>query len=152
MAHRQLHRTYHSPSTASTYLSDRFGDKISILAGGRGQTCPGQKLLMTTAERSALIAFMKTLSGNNVYTDERWSDPFDASGELTIIGDVLLGDANGDGLVNNQDIFPFAMALFNSGMYATMYPDINPDVVLDMNGMDGFNNQDIAGFATALGF
>lgn len=27
-------------------------------------------------ERDALIAFLHTLSGQNVYTDERWSDPF----------------------------------------------------------------------------
>jgi len=36
----------------------------------------GQKLLITSDERTALIAFLKTLSGNAVYTDERWSNPF----------------------------------------------------------------------------
>ncbi len=40
---------------------------------------------MTTEERSNLIAFMKTLSGSNVYTDPRWSDPFDEEGNLTIL-------------------------------------------------------------------
>ena len=35
-----------------------------------------QKLLLTVTERRALIAFLKTLSGTAVYTDDRWSDPF----------------------------------------------------------------------------
>lgn len=35
-----------------------------------------QKLQLTTVEKDALIAFLKTLSGSAVYTDSRWSDPF----------------------------------------------------------------------------
>lgn len=36
----------------------------------------GQKLHLTATEVNAVIAFLKTLSGNNVYTDVRWSNPF----------------------------------------------------------------------------
>lgn len=36
----------------------------------------GQKLVLNAQEVNAMIAFLKTLSGNAVYTDERWSDPF----------------------------------------------------------------------------
>lgn len=36
----------------------------------------GQNLNITTTERAALIAFIKTLSGSSVYTDSKWSDPF----------------------------------------------------------------------------
>ena len=36
----------------------------------------GQKLNLTGAEQSALVAFIKTLSGTNVYVDRRWSNPF----------------------------------------------------------------------------
>jgi hypothetical protein len=35
------------------------------------------------------VAFLKTLTGNNVYTDSKWSDPFDAQGQITIV--PLLG-------------------------------------------------------------
>ena len=35
-----------------------------------------QQLNLTQQEKDALVAFMITLSGTNVYTDERWSDPF----------------------------------------------------------------------------
>jgi cytochrome c peroxidase len=36
----------------------------------------GQQLNMTEQEKNALTAFLKTLSGNNVYTDPKWSNPF----------------------------------------------------------------------------
>ncbi|MEY2970130.1 MAG: hypothetical protein RLZZ599_503, partial [Bacteroidota bacterium] len=34
------------------------------------------QLELTTSERAALEAFVKTLTGSNVYSDARWSDPF----------------------------------------------------------------------------
>jgi cytochrome c peroxidase len=43
---------------------------------------PGGQLNLNLAQRNALIAFLKTLSGNNLYTDAKWSDPFDANGNL----------------------------------------------------------------------
>jgi cytochrome c peroxidase len=36
----------------------------------------GQQLRLTDQEIDALVAFLQTLSGKNVYTDEKWSDPF----------------------------------------------------------------------------
>lgn len=36
----------------------------------------GQKLLMTPTEMTAVIQFLRTLSGKNVYVDKKWSDPF----------------------------------------------------------------------------
>ena len=68
------------------------------------------------------------------------------------INDFLLGDANGNSEVNNLDIMPFALALFNRPMYQLTFPNSDPDVLLDMNGDGVFNNLDIAGFARALGF
>ena len=35
-----------------------------------------QQLNLTTAEKEALIAFLKTLSGENIYKDIKWSNPF----------------------------------------------------------------------------
>jgi cytochrome c peroxidase len=34
------------------------------------------KLELTSTERADLEAFIKTLTGHNVYTNERWSSPF----------------------------------------------------------------------------
>ncbi|MES2543369.1 MAG: cytochrome c peroxidase [Bacteroidota bacterium] len=36
----------------------------------------GQKLNLNATETDALIAFLRTLSGTNVYTDPKWSSPF----------------------------------------------------------------------------
>ena len=35
-----------------------------------------QRLNLTDAEKAQLVAFLQTLTGSNVYTDEKWSDPF----------------------------------------------------------------------------
>ncbi|MEL7250220.1 MAG: cytochrome c peroxidase [Bacteroidota bacterium] len=53
------------------------------LRGGPGGQ--GQNLGLTQAEKNALVAFLATLSGNAIYTDERWSDPFSPDGGLEII-------------------------------------------------------------------
>ena len=36
----------------------------------------GQRLNLNAAEVNAVIAFLKTLTGSNLYTDSKWSDPF----------------------------------------------------------------------------
>lgn len=36
----------------------------------------GQKLLMTPDEITAVVQFLRSLSGKNVYIDKKWSDPF----------------------------------------------------------------------------
>lgn len=43
-----------------------------------------QRLNLTQAEKDALIAFLKTLTGNDVYTNPKWSNPFDANGIIDI--------------------------------------------------------------------
>jgi len=42
------------------------------LSGGNN----GQQLNITSQEREALTDFLKTLTGSEVYRDEKWSDPF----------------------------------------------------------------------------
>lgn len=44
-----------------------------------------QKLNMTQAETNSVIAFLKTLTGEDVYTNEIWSDPFDSDGQIEIL-------------------------------------------------------------------
>mgnify|MGYP000939886094 CR=1 FL=1 len=36
----------------------------------------GQNLNVTEAEIAAVVAFMQTLGGNNVYVNKKWSNPF----------------------------------------------------------------------------
>jgi len=48
-----------------------------------------QQLNLTINEKSALEAFLKTLSGTDIYTNEKWSDPFDEEGNISIVGGQL---------------------------------------------------------------
>ena len=51
---------------------------------------PGAQMLnLSNNEKLALEAFLKTLTGVDVYTNQIWSDPFDALGNLTLTGSVL---------------------------------------------------------------
>lgn len=56
-----------------------------VLPGGNPQ-----QLQLTDQEVDDIAAFLRTLSGTAVYTDPRWSDPFDAEGNLTILGMPIL--------------------------------------------------------------
>ena len=74
------------------------------LRGGRGGNGNGQNLNLSDADKNALVSFLETLSGNAVYTDERWSDPFDAAGNLVILnGFTAVADNDGDGFDENID-------------------------------------------------
>jgi cytochrome c peroxidase len=45
----------------------------------------GQNLHLDQAKKDALMAFLKTLTGSNIYTDRKWSDPFEPNGDLNLI-------------------------------------------------------------------
>ncbi|MEM9081234.1 MAG: cytochrome c peroxidase [Verrucomicrobiota bacterium] len=53
------------------------------LAGGRGGN--GQNLNLSAQEITDLVAFLETLTGSDVYTNPKWSDPFDPAGNLSLI-------------------------------------------------------------------
>ncbi|NND64220.1 MAG: T9SS type A sorting domain-containing protein [Flavobacteriaceae bacterium] len=48
-----------------------------------------QQLNLTEDQKQSLVAFLKTLGGTDVYTNEKWSNPFDEDGSIEIIGGVL---------------------------------------------------------------
>lgn len=50
---------------------------------------PGGNLQLSPQERLQLLAFLGTLTGTDVYTNPRWSNPFDANGNLTLIGGTV---------------------------------------------------------------
>ncbi|MBL8001789.1 MAG: T9SS type A sorting domain-containing protein [Flavobacteriales bacterium] len=47
-----------------------------------------QRLQLTQQEKGQLAAFLRTLSGSNLYVDEKWSDPF-LNGQLTVINGTV---------------------------------------------------------------
>jgi cytochrome c peroxidase len=47
---------------------------------------PGGNLQLTALQKTQLADFLRTLTGVDVFTNPKWSDPFDASGNITILG------------------------------------------------------------------
>ena len=93
-----------------------------------------QWLDATVQERQSLFAFLRTLTGNDFYTNVKWSDPFNANGSLDLT--FHLGDVNRDGLVNLADVGPFIEAL-NSGTYQ-FEADTNQDGQIDLLDVSPF--------------
>lgn len=48
-----------------------------------------RQLNLTEDEKQELIAFLKTLSGSDIYTNEKWSNPFEPDGSIDVIGGNL---------------------------------------------------------------
>jgi len=69
--------------------------------------------------------------------------------ELMFGAGVLLGDMDGSGAVNNNDISPFVMALTDRPTYIATY-GLDPDVVGDIEGSGQLNNNDITPFVNLL--
>lgn len=62
--------------------------------------------------------------------------------------DLLLRDANSDGVINTNDVLPFVLALTDPLSYQTEYPDVVfPDQV-DINRDGLVNSNDVLPFVT----
>jgi len=71
---------------------------------------------------------------------------------VTLLGPSLtpvLGDMDGSGVVNNNDIGPFVLALADPSTYQATF-GLDPDVVGDIDGSGALNNNDITPFVTLL--
>ena len=73
----------HTAGITSIEAAIRHYGNISIATGNGQRLDPrlrpngfGQQLNLTNDEVNAVVAFINTLSGNNVYTDRRWANPF----------------------------------------------------------------------------
>ncbi|MGK0391587.1 MAG: cytochrome c peroxidase [Maribacter sp.] len=62
-------------------------DQRLIVAGvpGPGGGPQGQNLNLTLVEKEALEAFLLTLTGSDIYTNDMYSDPFDPDGSLELL-------------------------------------------------------------------
>ncbi|MEM9346027.1 MAG: hypothetical protein AAGB26_05365 [Planctomycetota bacterium] len=63
---------------------------------------------------------------------------------------VVLGDLDGNGVLDNLDIDDFVMALIDPDAYAAAFPVLNPDELGDFDGDGSLTNLDIFGFVGAL--
>ncbi len=61
------------------------------LRGGppeQGQAPQGQQLNLDDSQKEALVAFLETLTGSDMYTNPKYSDPFEPDGTLTLLPTV----------------------------------------------------------------
>ncbi|MCC7204126.1 MAG: hypothetical protein IT441_03540 [Phycisphaeraceae bacterium] len=116
-----------------------------------GPTPPGSEVLYV----KHLILGLDTdlyLNGRKVYY-QRLTDlggTIHLDGGSLIQADIFLGDLNGDGLVNVQDINPFILALTSSPAYEQQFYWLDRVAVGDLSGDGAVNVQDINPFIAAL--
>src|SRR5690606_28233316 len=76
-------------------------NEVPLIAGNTtldprliGPTQQPQNLQLAHNQKGSLVAFLRTLTGTQIYTDEKWSNPFDAQGNLTLLPDVTTSITN----------------------------------------------------------
>jgi cytochrome c peroxidase len=60
----------------------------------------GCHLEMEQQQRTNVAAFMATLTGSNVYMDEKWSEPFDANGNMVVTPTAIATRVESEGEAN----------------------------------------------------
>ena len=63
----------------------------------------GQRLNLSDQDKAALVAFLHTLTGSNIYTDPKYSDPFEPDGKVEVLP---LTTSNDEELALDISIFP----------------------------------------------
>jgi cytochrome c peroxidase len=87
-------------------LLDHYNDVSSTIAVADNRLkLNGIPLNLTSEERQQLEAFVKTLTGSDIYTNEKWSDPFDINNEIEIIGGTVSNKFTID-YGNNITVYP----------------------------------------------
>ncbi len=114
----------------------------------------GQNLNLNENEKLALEAFLRTLTGSDIYTNEKWSNPFDENGNILILDGSEMVDLDGDGFDESVDCDD-ENASINPGQseipYNGLDDDCNDATLDDDLDQDGFafandcddNNPDI---------
>ncbi|QDV42283.1 hypothetical protein Enr13x_21280 [Stieleria neptunia] len=67
-----------------------------------------------------------------------------------LVESAVLGDANGDGVLDNFDIIPFGEALLDPVGYAANFPNADPNFVLDFDCNGQLDNFDITPMSNKL--
>jgi len=129
-----------APSAVLTILSNDSDDVIGGTFAGLGEGAtvdltPGDPDIVSA---SATISYLGD-SGNDVTLSN-----------FVVTLAAILGDMDGSGAVNNNDITPFVLALTDRPTYLATYPGVDPDVVGDIDASGLLNNNDITPFVTLL--
>ncbi|MBK8915632.1 MAG: hypothetical protein IPM64_13740 [Phycisphaerales bacterium] len=70
--------------------------------------------------------------------------------DVLLPADIIIGDMNCDGVVNNFDIDPFVLAVVDIDAYSAAFPNCPGATIGDVNGDNLFNNFDIDPFVACI--
>ena len=110
------------------------------------------ELSLNSAEKEALVVFLKTLTGNDIYTSDKWSSPFDNNGNITVLPNTTTGITEHTTLdvkiyptiVSSDVNIELASGNFNLSIY-----DMSGKLVLNAN-LQGNKNIDLTGLHTGV--
>ena len=103
----------------------------------------GQMLNLTDQETDDLVRFLHTLTGSDVYTDPKWSDPFDENGDILVLDEFTsVNDVD----VEQIKIYPNPASDYISidvdeEIESIEILDLSGRVVLEVNGMQSTKNK-----------
>lgn len=104
----------------------------------------GQKLNLSDTESQDLVNFLHTLTGSDVYTNLKWSDPFDANGNIEIINDPL---SIVQPELNTLAVFPNPAIDFITIDSESPLEDIQ---IFDLSGKEVLRDKDITNSKTRI--
>jgi hypothetical protein len=125
------------------WTTDAGGQPLAMLQESRSTLDNVQHIHLSALDRGVYLLRVRRTTINpptqEGYGLAWWSD-----------GDVLVGDMNGDGAVNNFDIDPFVLALTDQAAFSALYPGVDPLLWGDINGDGALNNFDIDPFVALI--
>ena len=103
---------------------------------------------LSQLEKDQLIAFLKTLTGVDVYTNKMWSDPFDDQGNITVLADsstIAINDVENllEFSISPNPSSNFLNIKLEKGLYQVKVYDNKGSLVIQ-SGFDTKHTEDIS--------
>ncbi len=111
-----------------------------------------QVLNLTDTEKEDLVAFLKTLTGSDMYTNEKWADPFDENGDLELTGVTTSVDND---LTASVRFYPnptqdFLFVEVESGAYSLQVFDLSGALLVHQIGQANKLSVDMSDFVSGI--
>jgi hypothetical protein len=111
----------------------------------------GEWLALLAPQRTARMAFAAwTVNGEALPSGESFLEHRVRGDDLLVAQYVLLGDVNGDDMLDKFDVEVFVAALIDPSGYARQFPDLDLMLRGDVNGDGAFDALDVEDFVDLL--
>lgn len=130
------HYAYLTPNPANTNLDPRLSGAAN-------------KITLSKGQKEMVVSFLKTLTGKQIYSDEKWADPFDVDGKIEVL--PLVSGTSGAALADfDFQIFPnpsfgkvhlrlpsgdFRLEIFDASGRLVRSANVDSSVDLDLSGL-----------------